>query len=110
MRRRRSRRRAAGGRTRRPPYGQEIWLDKLSTDLLNYKRGRGSSEKGRAVRGDRADGQGVREPDSARVARSAGAGTAHRPRARPGERAVGGEHLAASAGAAGGGTCLPPAG
>ena len=55
--------------------------------------------QGRAVRGDRADGQGVRQPAPARAARPARAGAAQRRRARAGERAVDRQHLPAPAGA-----------
>ncbi len=52
-------------------------LDKLSSDLLNTNRDRPAREE-RAVRGDRADGQGLREPAPARAAGPARTGAADR--------------------------------
>ena len=51
------------------------------------------------VRGDRADGQGVRQSTPARAARPAGAGAAQRRGARASERAVDRQRLPAPAGA-----------
>ena len=47
-----------------------------------------SHDKTRSVRGDRGDGQGVRQPAPARAARPARPGAAHGRGARAGERAV----------------------
>src|SRR5262245_56453198 len=67
-------------------------LDRLSRVLLNSEYGRQRRPpKAGALRVDRGDGQGLRQPAPPRAAGPPRAGTADRRSAREGEQAVGGE-------------------
>ena len=77
---------------------EDVIKSSTINSLLNSRYG--ARVQGRALRGDRGDGQGVREPAPARADRPARAGPAHRRRAGARERPVDRERLAAPAGAA----------